>query len=57
MAREALLYASLQVRKAFILESPYIKRNLFVYEAYNNGKYTIAEKNNRCFHICLIHCQ
>jgi len=44
MAREELFFASLQVRKAFILESPYIKRNLFVYEAYNNGKYTIEEK-------------
>lgn len=56
MAREELFFASLQVRKAFILESPYIKRNLFVYEAYNNGKYTIEEKR-RCFRICLIPCQ
>lgn len=51
MAREALFYASLQVRKAFILESPYIKRNLFVYEAYNNGKYTIAEKQQMFPHL------
>lgn len=43
-AREELFYAALQVRKAFILESPYIRRNLFVYEAFNNGKYTLAEK-------------
>lgn len=43
-AREELFFASLQVRKAFVLESCYIKRNLFVYEAYNNGKYTMAEK-------------
>lgn len=43
-AREELFYAALQVRKAFILESPYIRRNLFVYESYNNGKYTDAEK-------------
>ena len=50
-AREALFYASLQVRKAFILESPYIKRNLFVYEAYNNGKYTIAEKQQMFPHL------
>lgn len=51
MAREVLFYASLQVRKAFILESPYIKRNLFVYEAYNSGKYTIAEKQQMFPHI------
>lgn len=51
MAREALFYAALQVRKAFILESPYIKRNLFVYEAYNNGKYTIAEKQQMFPHL------
>lgn len=44
IAREELFYAALQVRKAFILESPYIRRNLFVYEAYNNGKYTTTEK-------------
>lgn len=43
-AREELFFAALQVRKAFILESPYIRRNLFVYEAYNNGKYTTEEK-------------
>lgn len=51
MAREELFYASLQVRKAFILESPYIKRNLYVYEAYNNGKYTIAEKKEMFPHL------
>ena len=51
MAREELFYASLQVRKAFVLESPYIKRNLFVYEAYNNGKYTIAEKQQMFPHL------
>lgn len=51
MAREELFYASLQVRKSFILESPYIKRNLFVYEAYNNGKYTIAEKKEMFPHL------
>ena len=51
MAREELFFASLQVRKAFILESPYIKRNLFVYEAYNNGKYTIAEKQQMFPHL------
>ena len=43
-AREELFFAALQVRKAFILESPYIRRNLFVYEGYLNGKYTMAEK-------------
>lgn len=43
-AREELFYASLQVRKAFILESPYIRRNLFVYAGYNSGKYTLSEK-------------
>lgn len=43
-AREELFFAALQVRKAFILESPYVRRNLFVYEAYNSGKYTMAEK-------------
>jgi hypothetical protein len=43
-AREELFFAALQVRKAFILESPYIRRNLFVYEAYNNGRYTTTEK-------------
>ena len=42
--REELFFAALQVRKAFILESPYVRRNLFVYEAYNSGKYTMAEK-------------
>lgn len=51
MAREALFYSALQVRKAFILESPYIKRNLYVYEAYNNGKYTIAEKQKMFPHL------
>lgn len=51
MARETLFYASLQVRKAFILESPYIKRNLFVYQAYNNGKYTLAEKQDMFPHL------
>ena len=51
MAREALFYASLQVRKAFILESPYIRRNLFVYEAYNNGKYTMAEQQQMFPHL------
>ena len=51
MAREELFYASLQVRKAFILNSPYIKRNLFVYQAYNNGKYTIAEKQEMFPHL------
>ena len=43
-AREELFFAALQVRKAFILESPYVRRNLFVYEAYNSGKYTMTEK-------------
>ncbi len=47
MAREELFFASLQVRKAFILESPY----LFVYEAYNNGKYTIEEKKEMFPHL------
>lgn len=51
MAREALFYASLQVRKAFVLESSFIRRNLFVYEAYNNGKYTIAEKQQMFPHL------
>lgn len=51
MAREELFYVSLQVRKAFILHSPYIKRNLFVYEAYNNGKYTKAEKKEMFPHL------
>lgn len=51
IAREELFFASLQVRKAFILESPYIKRNLFVYEAYNNGKYTIEEKKEMFPHL------
>lgn len=50
-AREELFYASLQVRKAFILDSPYIKRNLFVYESYNNGKYTVAEKREMFPHL------
>lgn len=44
IAREKLFYASLQVRKAFILNSPYIRRNLYVYEKYNNGEYTEKEK-------------
>lgn len=47
-AREELFFAALQVRKAFILESPYIRRNLFVYEAYNNGRYT-TEENRAMF--------
>lgn len=50
-AREELFYAALQVRKAFILESPYIKRNLFVYEAYNNGRYTLEEKKEMFPHL------
>ena len=50
-ACKGLFFASLQVRKAFILESPYIKRNLFVYEAYNNGKYTIEEKKEMFPHL------
>lgn len=50
-AREELFYVSLQVRKAFILESPYIKRNLFVYGSYNNGKYTMAEKKEMFPHL------
>lgn len=51
IAREELFYAALQVRKAFILESPYIKRNLYVYEAYNNGKYTMEEKKDMFPHL------
>lgn len=51
MAREALFYSALQVRKAFILESPYIKRNLYVYESYSNGKYTTAEKQKMFPHL------
>lgn len=43
-AREELFYAALQVRKAFILESPYIRRNLYVYQSYANGLYTNAER-------------
>lgn len=50
-AREELFFAALQVRKAFILESPYVRRNLFVYEAYNNGKYTKAEKAEMFSHL------
>lgn len=50
-AREELFYAALQVRKAFILESPYIRRNLFVYQAYNNGKYTLDEKKEMFPHL------
>lgn len=46
-----MFYAALQVRKAFILESPYIKRNLFVYEAYNNGRYTLEEKKDMFPHL------
>jgi len=33
------------------LESPYIRRNLFVYEAYNNGKYTTQEKIQMFSHL------
>lgn len=50
-AREELFYAALQVRKAFILESPYVRRNLFVYEAYNNGRYTGAERAEMFSHL------
>lgn len=50
-AREELFYASLQVRKAFVLESPYIRRNLFVYAGYNNGKYTLSEKQEMFPHL------
>lgn len=50
-AREELFFAALQVRKAFILESPYVRRNLFVYEAYNSGKYTMAEKKEMFPHL------
>lgn len=51
IAREELFYASLQVRKAFILNSPYIKRNLFVYEGYVNGKYKDVEKKEMFSHL------
>lgn len=50
-AREELFFAALQVRKAFILESPYVRRNLFVYEAYNSGKYTLTEKKEMFPHL------
>ena len=43
-AREELFYRALQVRKVFILKSPYIRSNLFVYAAFNNGQYTLQEK-------------
>ena len=51
LAREELFYASLQVRKAFILNLPYIRRNLFVYKAYNNGQYTLMEKKEMFPHL------
>lgn len=50
-AREVLFYAALQVRKAFILESRYIRRNLFVYRDYINGKYTLTEKQEMFPHL------
>ncbi len=50
-AREELFYASLQVRKSFILESNFIRRNLFVYESYNNGKYTGEERRDMFEHL------
>lgn len=50
-ARESLFYAALQVRKVFILESKYIRRNLFVYKSYINGKYKIAEKQEMFPHL------
>lgn len=50
-AREELFYAALQLRKTFILDMPYIRRNLFVYESFNNGKYTYAERNEMFPHL------
>ena len=50
-AREELFYKALQVRKVFVLKSPYIKRNLFVYAALNNGQYTLAEKKEMFPHL------
>lgn len=43
-AREELFYAALQVRKAFILESKIVKRNLFVYESYMRGSLNATER-------------
>lgn len=50
-AREALFYAALQVRKAFILESPIIKQNLAVYRDLRKGKFKLAEKQEMFSHL------
>ncbi len=50
-AREELFFAALQVRKAFVLESKFIRRNLFVYESYKNGKYTAVERKEMFSHL------
>lgn len=43
-AREELFYAALQVRKAFVINSPVVRRNLFVYQTYLNGGYRSDER-------------
>lgn len=43
-ARENLFYAALQVRKAFVLKSKIIRRNLFVYESYMRGSLNATER-------------
>lgn len=50
-AREELFFAALQVRKAFILESQYVRRNLFVYGTYHSGKYTMTERKEMFPHL------
>lgn len=50
-AREALFYAALQLRKAFVLGNKVIKRNLFVYESYLKGKYTQRERQEMFPHL------
>lgn len=50
-AREELFYRALQVRKAFILNSRFIKRNLYVYNNLNDNKYTVKERNEMFPHL------
>ncbi|MDD2972887.1 MAG: AAA domain-containing protein [Lachnospiraceae bacterium] len=49
--REELFYAALQVRKAFVLNSPVVRRNLFVYQTYLNGGYRSDERASMFPHL------
>lgn len=50
-AREELFYAALQVRKSFVLNTKYVRRNLFCYQKYVHGKFTPAERKEMFPHL------